>query len=109
MTMMLDQQERRGEPRRRVAWQGRLLLAEGQETCEVKNLSCTGVHVTSRAELEIGSEVSLEIESLGGFSGCVAWRDEHHYGVRFQEFSTIIWQFIGCLSSFENMSARRGI
>ena len=108
MNAFAERGERRREERRTVAWQGRLLRAEGAEPCEIKNISCNGVHISSAATLEIGSEAALEIDHLGSFSGTVVWGDGDQFGIRFPSFSSIVWQFLGCSTTFEDMSARAG-
>ena len=101
--------ERRSEERQRVAWHGRLSLAEGQEPCEVLNISCNGVQVSTARPLQLQSEISLDIDHLGGFSGTVVWREGDRYGVQFACHSALISHFLGCWTSFENLPRDRQI
>ena len=101
-------QDRRSQTRQDVGWQGRLTHDGDQISCVVTNISCTGVHIESARPLTLDSEVSIDIANLGEFSGTVVWRDGDHYGVKFHSFSSLVWQFLGCWSTFESMSKMRG-
>ena len=100
-------QERRSQGRQEVGWRSHLILAAGKQPCDVSNLSCHGVQIVTETPLAIASEISVDIAHLGEFSGTVVWREGKRYGIKFDSFSSLIWQFLGCWTSFENMARIR--
>ncbi len=102
-------QERRGEARHTVAWRGRVKTARGDVPCDVQDVCCNGVRISTATPLEPGSEVSLHVDHLGGFSGTVVWRQGDRYGVKFASPSTLIWHFLGAWTSPEGKSRGRQI
>ena len=109
MTILAEQTERRGEVRQTVTWHGRLLDIGRPALCEIGNISCNGAHIASPGPLEIGSEVSLDIDHVGEHSGTVVWREDQRYGVRFDAFSTVVWQFLGCVPTHDGVTAWRQV
>ncbi len=100
-------QERRAEPRREVAWHGRLDTCDGEVACEVRDICCNGVRISTATPLEPGSEISVHIDHLGGFSGTIVWRQGDCYGVKFASPSTLIWHFLGCWTSPDSTARGR--
>lgn len=61
---------------------------------KIRNISVSGVHVLAEATVDPGTEVTLRIDRVGTFQGCVIWSEHGRMGVAFDKASEDVVELI---------------
>lgn len=75
-------QEKRGDDRLPVIWEGQLTTADNQVfPCEVRDISLAGALISCDQAFESDQQLILEIDQLGDFAGVVRWLGSKQLGL----------------------------
>ena len=106
--MKIGDFERRTSSRRNLLWRACLRTDVEEHLCSVLDISLEGAKVQSRAPLEQGTRVKLDIFGICAFKGSVVWCESGQMGVEFAADAEEVRLSLGARAETLGLKSPRG-